>query len=109
MLSDFDRSYKLVGKTPVLCSFEEAARADRKVCLDIFGEITVSTVFLSFDHAFGDSKPVLFETMIFGGEHDQYQERYYTYDEAVEGHKLACDLVNKLQIERENKLNDLGV
>ena len=31
--------------------------------------------------------------MIFGGEHDQYQERYSTWDEAIEGHKNACKLV----------------
>jgi hypothetical protein len=33
--------------------------------------------------------PILFETMIFGGEHDQYQDRYATRDEALEGHKKA--------------------
>lgn len=34
-----------------------------------------------------------FETMIFGGEHDQYQERYSTWDEAEAGHKRAIELV----------------
>lgn len=53
-------------------------------------EVLVSTVFIGVDvmdepnHA-----PYLWETMIFGGEHDQYQDRYCTYDDAVEGHKKA--------------------
>ena len=32
-----------------------------------------------------------------------------TWDEAEEGHRLACELVNKKGIDRENKLNDLGI
>jgi hypothetical protein len=33
--------------------------------------------------------------MIFGGEHDQYQMRYTSYKDALEGHKKALELVNK--------------
>lgn len=54
------------------------------------GDIYVSTVFLGLDHSFGsfgECKPVLFETMIFGGEHDQYQE----------GHKRALEMVKQQQ------------
>ena len=40
--------------------------------------------------------PILFETMIFGGEYDGYQERYSNYEDSFIGHKKACDLVNKL-------------
>lgn len=58
--------------------------------------VHVSTVFLGMNHAFGDGKPVLFETMIFGGEHDQYQERYCTWNEAEEGHKRALALAKGL-------------
>ena len=54
--------------------------------------IKVSTVFLGLDHSFGVGPPMLFETMIFGGEHDQYQERCTTWDEAEAMHKTACDL-----------------
>ena len=35
----------------------------------------------------------IFETMIFGGEHDQWQDRYATWDQAVEGHKAAVNMV----------------
>jgi len=49
----------------------------------------VSTVFLSMDHGWSendDHTPVLFETMIFGGEYDGDMWRYCTYDEAKKGH-----------------------
>lgn len=55
--------------------------------------IKVSTIFLGIDHNWGEGPPLLFETMVFGGEHDEYQERYATYDEAIEGHERAIKLV----------------
>lgn len=52
--------------------------------------IYVSTVFLGIDHnMFLDGPPIFFETMIFGGKYDRYQERYSTWEEAEEGHKRA--------------------
>lgn len=61
---------------------------DRKVANDTVGEAMVSTVFLGMDHDIlqEESSPILFETMIFGGEHDDYMRRYHTYDEAQSGH-----------------------
>lgn len=59
---------------------------------DYLGDQRISTVFLHFDHSlnFGNptetSDPILFESMIFGGPHNEYQRRYYTYNEALEGH-----------------------
>jgi hypothetical protein len=59
---------------------------------DIGDTDLVSTVFLCLDHAFGeDHGPVLFETMIFGGKHDQYQERCRTYKAAKQMHLRAID------------------
>jgi len=55
--------------------------------------IFVSTVFLGLNHRFGDGEPLLFETMIFNGSNDQYQERYTTREEALKGHKIAMQLV----------------
>ena len=50
--------------------------------------VTVSTVFLGLDHRFGDDgPPVLFETMIFGGEHDNDAARCCTWDEALAQHE----------------------
>lgn len=88
--------YILKGKTPVRCdSVMEWAewfhKANRKVATDTVGDVTVSTVFLALDHNYGsDGSPVLFETMVFGGVHDQMCRRYSTWDEAAEGHKVAC-------------------
>ena len=43
------------------------------------------------------SNPILFESMIFNGTNDEYQRRYYTYDEALKGHN---NLVKALEEER---------
>jgi predicted DNA-binding transcriptional regulator AlpA len=46
--------------------------AERTVASDHVGDVHVSTVFLALDHNFGlEGPPVLWETMIFGGELDQ--------------------------------------
>jgi hypothetical protein len=69
--------------------FEEGGRrVDRTELAD---GVYVSTVFLALNHAFGSGPPVLFETMIFGGPHDEYQERYTTVEEAREGHRRAVE------------------
>jgi hypothetical protein len=57
-------------------------------------EVRVSTVFLGLDHGWSGSKPILWETMIFGGENDQaYQERYASYEQAIEGHQKAINFI----------------
>ena len=70
-------------------------KADRKVAHTEVPELgaDVSTVFLGLDHQWGDGPPILFETMIFGSDLDGYQERYSTWDEAIEGHELAVELL----------------
>ncbi len=60
--------------------------ADRYVGKTDVGEVHISTVFLGLNHCFGEGPPVLFETMVFGGDLDQEQERYTTWDEAEAGH-----------------------
>lgn len=59
---------------------------ERIVARDDVAGASVSTVFLGLDHNFGSGPPLLFETMIFGGPHDQWQCRYSTLDEAECGH-----------------------
>lgn len=57
-------------------------------------DVHVSTVFLHIDHNFGfgeEKRPVLFETMVFGGDYDQYQRRYCTFGEAKQGHWETVD------------------
>jgi hypothetical protein len=75
--------------------------ANRHVGNTVLGNIKISTVFLGLDHGFGGfGPPVLWETIIFGGEHDDYQERYTSYKRAVNGHKLAVDMVKKELFEK---------
>jgi len=93
------RYYKLVDKVPVpVASLLEATTDEpaRRVALTQIGDVTVSTVFLVFDHAWGAGRrPLLFETMVFGGEHDEFQERCCTWDEALEMHERACVMVRR--------------
>lgn len=108
--------YRLNGrKTEIVGGIQEMIDASLSITTRLFsteiGQSRISTVFLSMDHGLGgligDGTPVLFETMVFGGEHDDYQERYHTYDEAEEGHKRIVEMVDKLAIERERKLKVL--
>lgn len=70
------------------------------------GNVRVSTVFLGIDHSFDwyfedkdrVSKPVVFETMVFGGKLDQEQDRYSTYDEAERGHKEMLAKVRRSEM-----------
>lgn len=67
--------------------------ADRIVKQTTLGrEVRVSTVFLGLNHRFvGRGPPLLFETMVFGGERNGAQWRYSTWDEAVAGHDAAVN------------------
>jgi hypothetical protein len=69
--------------------------ANRTLARDVVGDVTISTVFLGYDHNHGFSgKPILWETMIFGGLHDQYQDRYSTREGALTGHHKAVFLAS---------------
>ena len=69
----------------------------RRVASTIIEGVRISTVFLGLDHGFmKDAPPLLFETMIFGGDHDDYQRRCSTFDEAEAMHIKACELVKQM-------------
>ena len=95
------KNYILEGKIPKVVEdvmewgkwFENADRHVNKT--ELPNDIKVSTVFLGIDHSFNGGTPILFETMIFGGKHDQYQKRYTTYEEAEKGHQSAVDMILK--------------
>ena len=78
--------------------------ANRIVAKTKIGDAEVSTVFLGLDHSFGEGEPVLWETMIFGGVHDQYQDRYTSKEAALAGHEVAVALVRKTL--NEQSLNE---
>ena len=55
--------------------------------VDPVGDVRVSTVWLGLDHRFVDEgEPLIFETMVFGGPHDQSQWRWPTEEAARAGH-----------------------
>jgi len=60
---------------------------NRRVGVDEIGDVRVSTVFLGLNHAFFSEEPLWFETMVFGGDHDQDMERYATWEQAEAGHR----------------------
>ena len=70
---------------------------DMKVtAYDEIDGVRISTVFLGMDHSFSHEPghiPVLWETMIFGGEHDDYQKRYTSHHDALEWHQRALELI----------------
>ena len=68
---------------------------------ELENNVLVSTVFLGIDHGWGDGIPVLFETMIFGGVHDQDMWRYCTWDEAVAGHASTVEMVKLTNEDRK--------
>lgn len=63
---------------------------ERRVSLTELEDGTkISTVFLMLAHGLEDGKPILFETMIFGGPNNDYQRRYTSWEEAKAGHEIA--------------------
>jgi hypothetical protein len=64
-----------------------------RVALTTVGKVDISTVFLGLDHNFFGGKPLLFETMVFGGENDEYQNRCSTWEEAEAMHQVAVEIV----------------
>lgn len=66
--------------------------ADRTVAMTMVGDLRVSTVFLSIDHAFDGGKPVLFETLVFGlPDVEEIMRRYRTREEALAGHARVVE------------------
>jgi hypothetical protein len=93
--------YKLDGVRPVPDEtnglwMQQNRDARRVAFTQITDDIEVSTVFLGLDHNFGDGdKPVLFETLVFGGPMNGYMDRYENWFEAEQGHQEIVDKVRK--------------
>jgi len=102
-MSGFNKHWRLEGKTPVECGLFEWAEflenKERFIKRTQMPLCWISTVFLGLDHSFyvgpEERKPILFESMIFGGSLDSEQWRYATYEEAEEGHGKLCDMAEK--------------
>jgi hypothetical protein len=72
-----------------------------QVAMTRIGDVDVSTVFIALDLNFlrrdGD-QPLVFETMVFGGAHDGFQQRCSTWDDALEQHEEAVAMVRKMRV-----------
>ncbi len=93
-------NYILEGHKAVLCNnLREWAKwnetANRRVVkTQISKDVTVSTIFLGLDYSFSDNgEPLIFETMVFGGEHDGQMERYTTWEQSEKGHQKWVDKI----------------
>lgn len=106
------RMYELVGKEFRKTDDIEKSMATKNLFLSTFNEVSVSTVFLGWDHSYDSkSEPILFETMVFGGVYNEYQTRYHTYDEAESGHKEVCEMISDdpivIEFLRDKKIKKL--
>lgn len=68
---------------------------DCRVALDEFDGQRVSTVWLGLDHNFGRGPLAIFETMIFGGEHNVDCRSYPSEGEALRGHREAVNNLHR--------------
>jgi hypothetical protein len=66
-----------------------------RVAHDLVVNAWVSTVFLGRDQSLGEGKPVLWETIIVGGHHDRYRDRYTSHADALAGHARAVFMVRE--------------
>lgn len=56
--------------------------------------LIVSTVYLGLDHNFSDhGPPIIWETMIFYGDWEDYQWRYATRNAAMANHRTVVDII----------------
>ena len=76
---------------------------NRRIAETKVGAKIVSTVFLGIDHGFDGGPPVLFETIVFGGEGSSYMQRYCTYEGALEGHDETVNLVKAVDKRNKNR------
>lgn len=61
-------------------------KANRRVAFTKTNNGDVSTVFLGLNHAWGGGPPLIYETMVFGGDQNEEIDRYSTREQALAGH-----------------------
>lgn len=98
----FETSERVIEQTDIPCegAMQSKRNPDRKPgelpfhIKVVTNTVRVSTVFLGLDHNWsGNGPPIVFETMIFGGEHDEYCDRCATLAQARKMHTKALWLV----------------
>jgi hypothetical protein len=66
---------------------------ERRVSQTDVGDIEVSTVWLGLDYSFGMGVPLIYETMVFGGDLDGDSWRWPNRDAALAGHDQIVETV----------------
>lgn len=91
---------KFYGLDGQLISIEEwgnlMVSGKKILAQDNVGDYLVSTALLGVDlrlHIHEGTKPIIFETIVFKDGNEEYIERYYTKEEAFQGHKDAIKMM----------------
>jgi hypothetical protein len=88
MMRFYGRDGRSIGRDEWMRQIED--HDHRRIGLDEVGDTHISTVWMGIDHSFWDhGPPVIFESMLFGGEFSGEMRRYHTEAEALEGHRHA--------------------
>ena len=68
----------------------------RQVAMTTVGDVDVCTDWIGLDYGFGETPaPLVYETMVFGGDHDGELWRYPNRDAALAGHDQVVALVSE--------------
>lgn len=100
--------YILDGRIPMEVALEGdwadwMRRNERHVAVTQLNDgVYVSTVFLGVDHSVFGNRPILFETLVFGGQLDGEMDRYFTWEEAEAGHAAMVERVRNADPSQEH-------
>jgi len=102
------RHYDMNGKPMTMMQWAQAFKdtAGRVLArTDLPDAYWVSTVWLGFDHNFGDGPPLIFESMVFKEDtHDEVAcRRYATREEALAGHRALCQEWGELRCDPKRR------
>lgn len=88
--------------------FEHSDRVINVTDVGLIGESIVSTVFLGLPAwPYNIKRPMVFETMVFGGKHDGDRLLASTYEEAVRKHQKMIKIVRKSLVNKYGLKNNL--
>ena len=96
--------FALVNRKPVAINLYESMELKNKdrrlkkprnhIRKSYINDVLISTVMLNTDHGYNDTKPLLFETMIFNPKKESNTfARAYTHREALKNHREMIALV----------------
>jgi hypothetical protein len=100
--------YVLDGHKPIraksVIEYANCLASDEKqVAKTLFDKTTVSTAFIGFNHAspWNECEPIVFETMVFGGDFDRHCLRYSSWEEAEKGHADIVDFLLEYNLDKK--------